>query len=219
MAETVELKAERKTATGSAAAKKLRKTDAIPAIVYGGTKTPEMITLQRKALWKEVESGTFMSTVYTLDVAGKKERVIPRNVQLDPVRDFLVHVDFLRVSRTSRIDVEVPVTFVGEEESPGLNRGGTMNVVRYTIELNCPAEEIPDTIEIDVSGLDIGDSVHISAVKLPESATPTITDRDFTIASIAAPSALKSEEDEDEDGTEEEAEDQPESPESEDGEK
>ncbi len=192
MAELVELKAEKKSATGSSAALKLRKVHKIPAIIYGGDKDAEMITLERRALWKQVETGSFLSTVYMLDIDGRKERVIPRDVQLDPVRDFLIHVDFLRVSKGSRIDVEVQVHFLNEEKSPGLKRGGTINVVRHTVELSCPADAIPEAIEVDLTGLDIGDSVHISSITLPGNVTPTITDRDFTIATIVASSGMKS---------------------------
>ena len=191
MAELVEFKAEPKTTTGSPAAREMRKQDSIPAIIYGGNKDPQMVTVERKALWKQVESGHFLSTVYMLDIEGKKERVIPREVQLDPVRDFLLHVDFMRVSKSSRIDVEVAVQFVGENESPGLKRGGVLNVVRYEIELSCPAGAIPENIEVNLAGLDIGDSVHISTIKLPDNVTPTIADRDFTIATIASSSSMK----------------------------
>ncbi len=195
MSEMVELKAEERTVTGSEAAKKLRKVNSIPGIIYGGSKKPQMISLERKDLWKQVETGHFLSTVYTLDVDGKKERVIPREVQLDPVRDFLIHVDFMRVSKTSRIDVEVPVHFVDEASSPGLKRGGALNIVRHEVELSCPADSIPEEIQISLEGYDIGDSIHISSVKLPANVTPTIQDRDFTIATIAASSGMKSDED------------------------
>jgi large subunit ribosomal protein L25 len=194
MAELVELKAEAKTAIGSSASKALRKQHRIPAVIYGGQAGPEMVTLERKELWKQVSTGHFLSTVYMLDIAGRKERVIPRDVQLDPVRDFLVHVDFLRLSKDARIDVEVPVHFLDEEKSPGLKRGGTLNIVRHTIELSCPADAIPESIDINLAGLEIGDSIHISAVTLPKGITPTITDRDFTIATIAASSGMKSDE-------------------------
>ncbi len=203
MADMVEFKAESKTATGSPAAKKLRKQNRIPAIIYGGDKDPEMVTLERKALWKQVESGHFLSTVYMLDINGKKERVIPRDVQLDPVRDFLVHVDFLRVSKSSRIDVEVQVHFLDEEKSPGLRRGGVLNIVRHEVELSCPADAIPKSLEVSLAGLDIGDSVHISAIKLPNKVTPTITDRDFTIATIAMSSSMKLDEEGEEETGEE----------------
>jgi large subunit ribosomal protein L25 len=131
-----------------------------------------------------------------LDLDGKKVRVIPRDVQLDVVRDFPLHVDFMRVSKSSRIDVEVSVEFLDEDKSPGLKRGGVLNIVRHTIELNCPADAIPQSIEFSLAGLDIGDSIHISAVTLPANVTSTITDRDFTIATIAASSAMKPEEEE-----------------------
>lgn len=194
MSEMVELKAEERTVTGSEAAKKLRKVNSIPGIIYGGSKKPQMISLERKDLWKQVESGHFLSTVYTLDVDGKKERVIPREIQLDPVRDFLIHVDFMRISKTSRIDVEVPVRFVDEAQSPGLKRGGALNIVRHEVELSCPADSIPEEIQISLEGYDIGDSIHISSVKLPANVTPTIQDRDFTVATIAASSGMKSDE-------------------------
>lgn len=196
MAELVEFKAEPKMTTGSPAARKMRKENSIPAIVYGGDKAPQMVTVERKALWKQVERGNFLSTVYMLDIGGKKERVIPRDVQLDPVRDFLLHVDFMRVKKSSRIDVEVPVHFIHEEKSPGLKRGGVLNIVRHEIELSCPADEIPERIEISLAGLDIGDSVHISAVNLSANVRPTIADRDFTIATIASSSGMKAEEEE-----------------------
>lgn len=196
MSEMVELKAEERTATGSEAAKKLRKLNSIPGIIYGGNKQPQLISLERKDLWKQVETGHFLSTVYTLDVAGKKERVIPREIQLDPVRDFLIHVDFLRVSKSSRLDVEISVHFVDEEKSPGLKRGGTLNIVRHEVELSCPADSIPEQIEISLEGYDIGDSIHISAVKLPANVTPTIQDRDFTIATVVASSGMKADEEE-----------------------
>jgi large subunit ribosomal protein L25 len=194
MAELVELKAEAKATTGSSASQAMRKQQRIPAVIYGGEKAPEMITLERKDLWKQVSTGHFLSTVYMLDIGGRKERVIPRDVQLDPVRDFLLHVDFLRVSKSSRIDVDVPVHFLDEEKSPGLKRGGTLNIVRHTVELSCPADAIPESINISLAGLDIGDSIHISAVSLPKGITPTITDRDFTIASIASSSGMRSDE-------------------------
>lgn len=196
MAEMVEFKAEPKSATGSSAARRMRKEDHIPAIIYGGGKSPEMVTLDRKALWKQVESGHFLSTVYMLDIGGKKERVIPRDVQLDPVRDFLLHVDFLRVSKSSRIDVEVPVHFVDEDKSPGLKRGGALNIVRHEIELSCPADGIPEAIDVSVADLDIGDAVHISSVTLPPNVTPTITDRDFTIATVVSSSGMQADREE-----------------------
>jgi large subunit ribosomal protein L25 len=193
MAEMLELRATNRDTTGSTAARKMRKDEIIPAIVYGGTKGPQSIAIERKMVWRQLETGHFLSTVYMLDIEGEKTRVIPRAIQLDPVRDFPLHVDFLRVSKSSRIDVEVMVQFTDEEKSPGLKRGGVLNIVRHTVELSCPADAIPESIEISLEGLDIGDSVHISAVALPASVTPTIADRDFTIATIVTSSAMKPE--------------------------
>lgn len=194
MAELVEMKASRRETTGSAAARKMRKQELVPAIVYGGNEEALNITVERKAVWRQLETGHFLSTIYMLDLDGKKVRVIPRDIQLDVVRDFPLHVDFLRISKSSRIDVEVSVHFLDEEKSPGLKRGGVLNIVRHTIELSCPADAIPDSVEFSLAGLDIGDSIHISAATLPANVTPTIADRDFTVATIAASSAMKPEE-------------------------
>lgn len=191
MAEMVELKAAKRDTKGSAAAKVLRKQERIPGIVYGGGGEPQNIAIERKAVWRQLETGHFLSTVYMLDVDGEKIRVIPRDIQLDPVRDFPLHVDFMRVGKSSLIDVEVTVHFLDEEKSPGLKRGGVLNIVRHAVELTCPADAIPESIEISLAGLDIGDSIHISSVTLPANIVPTITDRDFTIATIAASSAMK----------------------------
>lgn len=193
MAELIEMKAAKRDTTGSAAARQMRKRELVPAIVYGGNREAQNISVERKAVWRQLETGHFLSTVYMLDLDGEKVRVIPRDIQLDVVRDFPLHVDFMRVSKSSRIDVEVSVHFVDEEKSPGLKRGGVLNIVRHTVELNCPADAIPESIEFSLTGLDIGDSIHISAVTLPANVTPTIADRDFTIATIAASSAMKPE--------------------------
>jgi large subunit ribosomal protein L25 len=150
-----------------------------------------------------------------LDLDGTKTRVSPRGVQLDPVRDFPIHVDFMRVSKDSLVTVEVPVHFLNEAASPGIKRGGILNVVRHEIEVRCPAESIPEYFEVDLTGLEIGDSVHISAIKLPEGVRPTISDRDFTVATIvgraaeeAAPGAAAAAEE----GAEEAAADEAEAP-------
>ena len=204
MAELTELKATAREGTGKLANRALRAQKLVPGVVYGGDKAPANVALEYKLVRLHHQTGHFLSTVYMLDVDGKKERVIPRDVQVDPVRDFPIHVDFLRVSRSSRIDVEVPVQFINEEASPGLKRGGVLNIVQHEIELSCPADAIPEKITIDLTGLDIGDSVHISAVPLPKGITPTISDRDFTIASIAGAAAARSEEAQTETTTEEE---------------
>ena len=194
MAELTELKATAREGTGKLANRALRAQKMVPGVVYGGETAPANVTLEYKSVFQHYQTGHFLSTVYLLDVDGKKERVIPRDVQVDPVRDFPIHVDFMRVSRTSRIDVDIPVQFINEEASPGLKRGGVLNIVRHSIEFTCPADAIPEKITVDLTGLDIGDSLHISAVTLPAGITPTI-DRDFTIATIAGAAAARSEAD------------------------
>lgn len=193
MAELIELKATAREGTGKLANRALRAQKMVPGIVYGGEAGPANVALEYKLLWQHYQTGHFLQTVYVLDVDGKKERVLPREVQVDPVRDFPIHVDFMRVSASSRIDVEVPVHFVNEDASPGLKRGGVLNIVRHEIELSCPADAIPESLTVDLTGLNIGDSVHISAIKLPAGVTPVIADRDFTVATIAGAASAKSE--------------------------
>jgi large subunit ribosomal protein L25 len=193
MAELIELKATAREGTGKLANRALRAQKMVPGIVYGGEAGPANVALEYKLLWQHYQTGHFLQTVYVLDVDGKKERVLPREVQVDPVRDFPIHVDFMRVSASSRIDVEVPVHFVNEDASPGLKRGGVLNIVRHEIELSCPADSIPESLTVDLTGLNIGDSVHISAIKLPAGVTPVIADRDFTVATIAGAASAKSE--------------------------
>ncbi|RUT34963.1 50S ribosomal protein L25/general stress protein Ctc [Arsenicitalea aurantiaca] len=189
-----ELNAKARSGVGKGAARALRREGLIPAVIYGDKKPPLTISIAYKDAMKRIYAGGFLSHVITVDVDGEKHQVIPRDYQLDPVRDFAMHVDFLRVTAGSRIDVEVPVHFDNEEQSPGLKRGGTLNIVRHTVELSCPADAIPEEIRVDLTGTEIGDSIHISAVKLPRNVEPTIKDRDFTVATIVAPSALKSSE-------------------------
>jgi large subunit ribosomal protein L25 len=193
MAELTELKATAREGTGKLANRALRAKKLVPGVIYGGTQEPANIALEYRHVWQHHQTGHFLTTVYMLDIDGKKERVIPRDVQVDPVRDFPIHVDFMRVSRSSRVDVAVPVQFVNEEASPGLKRGGVLNIVRHEVELSCPVDSIPDRITIDLTGRDIGDSIHISAIALPEGVTPKIADRDFTIATIAGAAAAKPE--------------------------
>jgi len=193
-----ELKAEARERVGKGSARQLRRNGKVPAVIYGDKQPPLAIALPYKDIHLKIHAGGFMTTVATIDVDGKKIQVLPKDYQLDPVRDFTVHVDFLRISKSSRVEVEVPVHFTNEEASPGLKRGGVLNVVRHTIEVSCPANAIPDAIEVDLTGHEIGDSIHISAVKLPKDVTPTITDRDFTIATIAGSASARSEEAEEE---------------------
>jgi large subunit ribosomal protein L25 len=154
-------------------------------VVYGNGDAPENIALNGRELNIVIGRGKFLSTVFELDVGGKKSRVIPREVQLDPVKDWPIHVDFQRVGPGARIRVNVPARFVNEGLSPGLKRGGVLNIVRHEIEVTCPADAIPDYFEFNLEGLEIGRSVHISAIKMPEGVKPTILNRDFTVATIA----------------------------------
>ena len=190
--DTYELKAEARERVGKGSARELRRNGKVPAVIYGDKQTPLSIALPYKELYYKIHGGGFMTTVATIDVGGNKIQVLPKDYQLDPVKDTPLHVDFLRIGKNSVVEVEVPVHFLNEEKSPGIKRGGVLNIVRHTVELSCPASAIPEAIEIDLTGLEIGDSIHISAVKLPKNVTPTITDRDFTVATIAAPAVLLS---------------------------
>ncbi len=181
---------------GRGPARAARRAGLVPAVVYGGARDPRAISVTLKDLNLHLHAGGFTNSLFELRLGDKSQRVLPRDIQFDPVTDWPVHVDFMRVEEDTRVTIRVPVTWVGEEESPGLRRGGVLNIVRHEIELLCPAGKIPESIEVDVTGLEIGDGVHISAVKLPEGARPTITDRDFTIVTIAAPSGLVSEREE-----------------------
>lgn len=182
--------------TGTGGARAARREGWVPGVLYGGGDDPVAIRLRYIEVAKAHKAGRMRAHLARIDVPGQKELqpVIAREVQTDPVRDFPIHVDLLRVNEKTRLDVEIPVRFLNEEDSPGLKRGGVLNIVRHTVEVYAPATAIPEYLEADVAGLDIGDSIHISAIKLPEGVTPTITDRDFTVATIAAPSAMRSEE-------------------------
>jgi large subunit ribosomal protein L25 len=202
MSDVIELAAEPRERAGKGPARAARRAGRVPAVIYGAKKDPALITLGGKEIGRQLENTGFFATLFDLDLGGKKERVLPRDIQFDPVTDRVIHVDFLRVSAATSVTVQVPVTFLNESESPGLVGGGVLNVVRYEIELNCRADAIPQEIEVDLSGLEVGDGVHISTVDLPDGVAPTITDRDFTIATIAAPK-IHVEEEEAEEGEEE----------------
>ncbi len=196
MAQTDVLKAEVRDRVGKGAARAVRRQDRIPAVIYGDKKPPIPIVLPQRDVTQRLHAGGFLTRLMNIEVNGEQIRVIPKDYQLHPVRDFILHVDFLRVGEGAQLTLEVPVRFENHPESPGLKRGGVLNVVRHAIELVVPADAIPEAIEVDLTGLDIGDSVHISAVTLPDGVTPTITDRDFTIATIAGAAAMLPEEDE-----------------------
>ncbi|MEK0083566.1 50S ribosomal protein L25/general stress protein Ctc [Benzoatithermus flavus] len=180
--------AERREKSGKGPARALRREGKIPAIVYGGRSEPVPLAVPFKDIKRELGTNPrFFSTVFELDFGGERLKVLPREVQLHPVSDDPLHVDFLRAETGATITVEVPVRFVHEDQSPGMKRGGVLNIVRRTLELVCPADGIPGEIVIDLAGREIGDSVHISQVTLPAGVRPTITDRDFTICSIVPP--------------------------------
>jgi len=202
MAEFQELKATARTRTSKGSASAIRREGRVPGIIYGETEPPQMVSLDYREVLQQVHTGIFLSTVYIIDIEGAKTRVIPRELQLDPVRDFPIHVDLLRLAEDATIAVEVPVHFLNEEESPGLKRGGVLNIVRHTIELNCRADTIPENIEVDLTGLEIGDSVHVSEISLPGDVELTVTDRDFTVATIVGRMAEIVEEVEEEEGLE-----------------
>jgi large subunit ribosomal protein L25 len=202
MSDVHTLVAEAKDRAGKGAARAARRAGRVPAVIYGAKKAPVMISLAPRDLDREISGGGFFATLYDVQVADKKERVLARDLQLHPVNDRPLHVDFLRVSASTEVTVQVPCSFNNEEESPGLKRGGVLNIVRYELELVCRADAIPQQIDVDLTGLEIGDSVHISEVTLPEGVQPTITDRDFTVASIAAPSVMTEEAEEVEEGEE-----------------
>ncbi|MFC4272841.1 50S ribosomal protein L25/general stress protein Ctc [Sneathiella chungangensis] len=187
MSENAVLIAETRDRVGKGTSRALRRDGRTPAVIYGDKKEPISISLETKELVKAIHRDSFLATVYTVQVGSTKHNVLPRDMQLHPVNEIPVHVDFLRVSAKSQIAVMVPVHFLNEEECVGLKRGGVLNIVRHEIEMMVPAGNIPEAINIDLLKYDIGDSVHISEVALPEGAAPTITDRDFTIATIAAP--------------------------------
>jgi large subunit ribosomal protein L25 len=189
-----ELKAEAREQVGKGSARAVRRNGKVPAVIYGDKQPPLAITLSYKDIFYKIHGGGFLTTVATIDVDGKKIQVLPKDYQLDPVKDFPLHVDFLRVGKNTEVNVSVPVHFANEEKSPGIKRGGVLNIVRHEVEFHCPANAIPDFITVDLEGREIGESIHISSVKLPAGVRPVISDRDFTIATIAGSSAMKSEE-------------------------
>ena len=204
MAEMPNINATLRAGTGKGAARQARRDGLVPGVVYGGGQDPIAINVKFNELFKQLKAGKFLSTLFNLKIDGNDDvRVICRNVQRDVVKDLPTHLDLMRLNRTSRVSLFIPVTFTNEETSVGLKKGGTLVAVRNEVELKVTAGNIPESIVIDLENLDIGDGVNISDVTLPEGSRPMITDRDFVIANIASPSALKSEgEDEDEDGAE-----------------
>jgi len=196
-----ELLATARPRVGKGAARATRREGSVPAVIYGDKKTPEPIALNFNDLLRLIRHGQFMSSVFDIKLDGQSIRALPRDIQFHPVKDTPLHVDFQRVGGDGRIRVSVPIELINEDKSPGMRRGGVLNIVRHDVEIFCPAEQIPDSIQIDLDGADIGTSIHISSVKLPDAVEPTITDRDFTIVTLAGSAAAKS----DADGEEDEA--------------
>lgn len=196
MAEVHSLEAEPRDRSGTGAARALRRRGRVPAIIYGGDEPPVMISLAERDIKREYHAARFFGTLYNITLGGEVVRVLPYDVQAHPVTDLPMHVDFVRARAGATVTVDIPVAFVNEDICRGLKRGGVLNVVRREIEVVCPVDAIPERIEVDLKDADIGDSLHISQVHLPEGVRPTITDRDFTIAAIVPPTVTPVEEEE-----------------------
>ena len=192
MSDQLTLSAEARERAGKGASRALRREGRVPAVIYGNNEEPTTVHLEEKALMKALHTGHFMNSVVMVGVGGKDVRTLPKDVSFHPVTDRPLHVDFLRISEHAKVTVNVPVHFINELAAPGIKRGGVLNVVRHELELVCDAAEIPDEIAVDLTGFEVGDSIHISVVTLPKGVTSAISDRDYTIATIVAPSALKS---------------------------
>jgi large subunit ribosomal protein L25 len=196
MSEQLTLPAEARDRAGKGASRALRRDGRVPAVIYGQKKDALSVHVEEKLLSKMLSTGHFMNSVVMVDVAGKPTRTLPKAVDFHPVTSRPIHVDFLRISEHTKVHVNVPMRFDNEEASPGLKRGGVLNVVVHELELVCDAAHIPNEIHVQLDGLEIGDAIHISQVKLPEGVTPANTEEDFTVATIVAPSAMKAEEEE-----------------------
>ena len=190
MASTIELEATARPGTGKGAARQARRDGMVPGVVYGGNEDPQPINIRHNVLLKALKAGKFMQTLIRLDIDGKPQTVICRAVQRDVVKDLPTHADFLRLSERSRVELAIPVHFINHAASPGIKKGGVLTVVRAEVDLKVLASNIPDELVADLTGLDVNDVVRISDIKLPEGATPVITDRDFMIANISAPTVL-----------------------------
>ncbi|MBN2972621.1 50S ribosomal protein L25/general stress protein Ctc [Roseomonas aeriglobus] len=191
MSDTLNLSAETRDRAGKGASRALRREGRVPAVIYGLKQDPQSISVNERELMKLLNTGHFMNSVVMIDAGGKAVRTLPKDVAFDVVTDRPLHVDFLRIGEHSTVTVAVPIVFTGEEDAPGIKKGGVLNIVRHELELVCDAAEIPSEVTISLAGLEVGDTIHISNVKLPKGTEPTIDDRDFTIATIIAPSAMK----------------------------
>src|SRR3954468_11369709 len=196
MAAVESVSAEARDRAGKGAARESRRNGRVPAVIYGDKKEPTLISLDPKEIDRHIHKKTFYATLLDLDVKGAKHRVLPRDVQFDPVTDRTLHVDFQRIGKDTKVHVNVPVVVRNEAASPGIKRGGVLNIVRHEIEFICSPDAIPQSVEVDLTGLEIGGSIHIHSVKLPENATLAVRERDFTVVSIGAPTGLKAEQQE-----------------------
>ena len=193
MSDQLMLPAEARERAGKGASRALRRDGRVPAVIYGEKKEPLSVHVEEKLLSKMLSTGHFMNSVVMVEIGGKPNRTLPKDVQFHPVSSRPIHVDFVRIGEHAQVHVNVPVRFVDDEEAPGIKRGGVLNVVRHELELVCDAAKIPNEITVSLAGLDIGDAVHISSVTLPEGSKSAIEDRDFTVATVVAPSAMKAE--------------------------
>ncbi len=196
--DTYVLTADARDRVGKGSARALRRGGMIPAVIYGNNQPPVAIALPGKEVTRKIHSSGFLTTVATIEVGSENYKVLPKDFQVDPVSDIPVHIDFLRIGKNTVVTVSIAVHFINEEESPGLTRGGVLNVVRHEIEVTCRADAIPDTFVIDLTGLDIDDVVHVSAIKLPDGVELTTTDRDYTVCTVAPPTIYTEPEDEEE---------------------
>jgi len=194
MSDALTLPAEARDRAGKGASRVLRRTGRVPAVIYGGKEAPLSIHVEEKELRRQLGTGHFMNSIVMVEVDGKSVRTLPKDVAFHPVNDRPMHVDFLRLAKDAKVEVLVPVVFANEAASPGLKKGGVLNIVRHELDLICENDKIPSEIVIDVTGLEVGESIHIHNVTLPEGSVSAITARDFTIATIVAPSALKRDE-------------------------
>ena len=203
MAESTSLEVQGRDRAGKGAARATRREGMVPGVIYGDKKDPVMISVDPRYLIAEMSKPGFNTRIFEIAVNGTTHRTMAQDIQMDPVRDMPIHVDFRRIGANTVVTVEIPVHFLNEPDSPGIKRGGVLNVVRHAVEVTGKPDVLPQFLEADLTGLDIGDSIHISAISLPEGVAPTITDRDFTVATVAAPSVMKgADEDEEEEGEE-----------------
>jgi len=169
----------------------LRKADNVPAIIYGGTEENQKVSISKKIIKSLLEKENFLSNILSLSIEGKPQTVLPREISYDVISDEPIHLDFIRIIKGAKVILEIPVKFINHDKSPGLKRGGVLNIVRRKVELKCPTENIPTELVVDLDGVDIGESFKISSIKLPENVTPTIQGRDFVVATLAAPTVMK----------------------------